>query len=301
MVLQLNGAEPGPVRTPQVTIGYDTLALARPARRGISVVWAGTSFAQTASHRLGVFQRAYLMTHQLSIPIAFVAGLVSFLSPCVLPLIPGYISMLSGASIEELKAGTGAALFGRIIRNSLAFVVGFSAVFVTLGASATAVGAFLLAKRTLFNIVAGIIIIVFGLHLTGLVKIPFLYREARVDTGAPRRGLAGSFVLGFAFAFGWTPCIGPILTGILALAALRQTVFQGMFLLGVYSAGLAIPFLLTALGLGQFLKFYGRFRKHLQVVEVASGVLLIAIGILMAFNRFTILSGYLSFLNRFTL
>src|SRR5713101_3440492 len=129
------------------------------------------------------------MTHQLSIPIAFLAGVVSFLSPCVLPLVPGYISMLSGASIEELKSGAGVGLAGRIFRNSLAFVVGFTAVFVSLGASATAVGNFLSAKHTIFNLVAGIIIIVFGLHLTGLVKIPLLYREARVDTGAPRRGL----------------------------------------------------------------------------------------------------------------
>lgn len=241
------------------------------------------------------------MTHQLSIPIAFVAGLVSFLSPCVLPLVPGYISMLSGASVEEMKSGAGAALASRIFRNSLGFVVGFSAVFVTLGASATAVGNFLLAKRTVFNVVAGIIIIIFGLHLTGLVKIPLLYREARMETGAPRRGLVGSFLLGFAFAFGWTPCIGPILTGILALAATRDTLFQGMFLLGIYSAGLAIPFLLTSLGLSRFMKFYGRFRKHLQVVEVGSGILLIALGVLIALNRFTVLSGYLSFLNRFTL
>ena len=241
------------------------------------------------------------MTHQLSIPIAFLAGVVSFLSPCVLPLVPGYISMLSGASIEELKSGAGVALAGRIFRNSLAFVVGFTVVFVSLGASATAVGNFLSAKHTIFNLVAGINIIVFGLHLTGLVKIPLLYREARVDTGAPRRGLAGSFVLGFAFAFGWTPCIGPILATILALASTRDTLFQGMFLLAVYSAGLAIPFLLTGLGLSQFLRFYGGFRKHLQVVEVASGVLLIAIGFLIAFNKFTVLSGYLSFLNRFAL
>jgi cytochrome c-type biogenesis protein len=241
------------------------------------------------------------MTYQLSIPIAFLAGVVSFLSPCVLPLIPGYISMLSGATIEELKSSGGGALVGRIFRNSLAFVVGFSLVFVALGASATTVGNFLLARRTAFNIVAGIIIIVFGLHLTGLVKIPLLYREARIGAGAPRRGLVGSFLLGFAFAFGWTPCIGPILTGILALAATRETVFQGMFLLAIYSAGLAIPFLLTGLGLSQFLRFYGGFRKHLQVVEIASGVLLIAVGILMALNKFTVLSGYFSFLNRFSL
>jgi cytochrome c-type biogenesis protein len=219
------------------------------------------------------------MTHNLSIPIAFVAGIVSFLSPCVLPLIPGYISMLSGESIEVLKADAGGALTARIFANSVAFVVGFSVVFIALGASATAVGSFLVSQRTAFNIVAGIIIIVFGLHLTGLIKIPFLYRDARLATGAPRRGAVGSFLLGFAFAFGWTPCIGPILAGILAVAAV----------------------LLTGLGLSQFLKFYGRFRKHLHAVEVASGVLLIAIGVLMAFNKFTVLSGYLSFLNRFSL
>jgi cytochrome c-type biogenesis protein len=241
------------------------------------------------------------MTQGLSIPLAFVAGVVSFLSPCVLPLVPGYISMLSGASIEELKAGAGRALVARVFRNSIAFVLGFSVVFVTLGASATTVGRFLVAQRVVFNLVAGTIIVIFGLHLTGLVRIPFLYRAARVNTGAPRRGLVGAFVLGFAFAFGWTPCIGPILAGILALAAMRDTVFQGMFLLAVYSAGLAIPFVLTGLGLSQFLRFYGGFRKHLRAVEVLSGVLLIAIGVLMAFNKLGMLSGYLSFLNRFTL
>jgi len=232
------------------------------------------------------------MSHELSIPIALLAGLVSFLSPCVLPLVPGYISMLSGASIEELKIGASPALMGRILRNSLSFVVGFSIVFVVLGASATAVGKFLLAERAAFNFVAGIIVIVFGLHLTGLVKIPLLYREARLTTGEPRRGLAGAFLLGFAFAFGWTPCIGPILTAILALAAQRHTVFQGMFLLAVYSAGLAVPFLLTSVGLGQFLKLYGGLRKHLQTVEVSSGVLLIALGLLMVTNKFTVISRY---------
>jgi cytochrome c-type biogenesis protein len=241
------------------------------------------------------------MTHQLSIPIAFVAGVVSFLSPCVLPLVPGYICMLSGATIEELKSRANAALVARVFRNALAFVLGFSVVFVMLGASATWLGRFLLAQRTVFNVVAGIIVIIFGLHLTGLVKIPLLYREARLDTGAPRRGLGGAFLLGFAFAFGWTPCIGPILTGILLVAANRDTIFQGVFLLSVYSAGLAIPFLLTSVALSQFLKLYGGFRGHLKAVEVASGVLLIALGVLMAFNKLTAISGYFGFLNRFTL
>ena len=242
-----------------------------------------------------------MVTHPLSLPIALVAGLVSFLSPCVLPLVPGYMSMLSGASMEELRGGGQSELMARVLRNAVAFVIGFSVVFISLGASATAVGAFLSSRRTIFNIAAGAVIIIFGLHLTGVIKIPFLYRDARLNSGAPRRGLLGAFVLGFAFAFGWTPCIGPILAGILALAATRDTVFQGMFLLAVYSAGLAIPFLLTSLGLGKFLKFYGRFKKHLHAVEVGSGVLLIFIGVLIALNRFTMLSGYLSFLNRFTL
>lgn len=241
------------------------------------------------------------MNDQLSIPIAFLAGVASFLSPCVLPLVPGYLSMLSGESMEVMKQSNDPALTGRILRNSLAFVLGFSIVFILLGASATWVGKFLLSERRLFNLIAGAIIILFGLHLTGLVKIPLLYRQSRLDTGAPQRGLAGSFVLGFAFAFGWTPCIGPILTTILVLAANRNTVIAGMFLLVIYSAGLAIPFLLTGLGLSRFLKFYGRFRKHLQTVEVASGALLIAIGVLMVFNKFTVLSGYLGFLNRFSL
>jgi cytochrome c-type biogenesis protein len=233
--------------------------------------------------------------------LAFLAGLVSFLSPCVLPLVPGYISMLSGTSMEELRGSTDPALARRIFVNSIAFVIGFAVVFMVLGASASAVGSFLLTRRTIFNVVAGVIIIVFGLHLTGLVRIPFLYRSAGIQTGQSQRGSAGAFLLGFAFAFGWTPCIGPILAGILTLAATHDTLFQGMMLLAVYSAGLALPFLLTSLGLSQFLRFYGRFRRHLQTVEVGSGILLIVLGVLIAFNKFTVLSGYLSFLNRFTL
>ncbi len=241
------------------------------------------------------------MTHELSIPIAFLAGIVSFLSPCVLPLVPGYVSMLSGASIEELKQEASGELLRRVMRNSFAFVVGFTLVFVILGATATWVGHFLRAHQATFNIVAGIIVIIFGLHLTGLLKIPLLYREARLDTGAPRRGLGGAFVLGFAFALGWTPCIGPILGAILALAERRQTVYQGMFLLAIYSAGLAIPFLLTSVGLSSFLKFYKGFRKHLQAVEVGSGVLLIVLGTLMALNKLAIISSHFTFLNRIQL
>ena len=238
---------------------------------------------------------------QLGIPTAFIAGVVSFLSPCVLPLVPGYLSMISGASLDELKSGGDANLTVRVVRSSLAFVAGFTLVFVTLGATATWVGSFLLAQRSVFNIVAGALVIIFGLHLTGLVKIPLLYREARVHSQNTGRGLVGSFLIGLAFAFGWTPCIGPLLSGLLAIAATRDTVYQGMFLLMIYSAGLGIPFLLTSLGLSRFLKFYTRFRTHLRAVEIASGALLILIGALIASNQLTVLVNYLDFLNVFTL
>ena len=241
------------------------------------------------------------MNHELSIPIAFVAGIASFLSPCVLPLVPGYISMLSGASIEELKSDASGQLLTRVLRNSLAFVAGFSLVFVLLGASATWVGQFLRAHQSTFNMIAGVIVVIFGLHLTGLVKIPLLYREARLDTGAPRRSLGGAFLVGFAFAFGWTPCIGPILAAVLVLAANAETISRGVFLLAVYSAGLAVPFLLTAVGINRFLRFYQGFRRYLHAVEVLSGVLLLFVGGLIFLNRLTWLSGKLGFLNKFAL
>ena len=238
---------------------------------------------------------------RLGIPAAFIAGLISFLSPCVLPLVPGYISMMSGASLEELKSGSDVNLTLRVWKSSLAFIGGFTVVFVSLGASASWVGQFLLGQRPVFNLVAGVLIIIFGIHLTGLVRIPLLYREARIRSQSSGRGLAGSFLIGLAFAFGWTPCIGPILAAILAIAATRETIYQGMFLLIIYSVGLAIPFLFTSLGISRFLKFYTRFRTHFGAVEVTSGILLIAIGVLIASNRLGMLSGYLSFLNQFVL
>ncbi len=281
----------------------------------------------------------------VSIFAAFVAGLVSFLSPCVLPLVPGYVSMLSGIGVEQLKEGK--APRGSLLTSALAFVTGFSIVFITFGASASAVGSFLVRNRTLLAPIAGALILLFGLHLVGwLVKIP-----VRVGAGigllfilvgialSLRPGLAGGslkavqlyaiaiifllgpiltrwlnrdvhfrklggqpgafsgFLMGFAFAFGWTPCIGPILAAVLAVAATRETIGQGVFLLACYSAGLAIPFLVTALGIGGFLKFYQRFRRHLHTVEVFSGVLLLVIGGLVFANRLTWLSDKLSFLN----
>ena len=295
---------------------------------------------------------------QVSILAAFVAGLISFLSPCVLPLVPGYISMLSGIGVEQLRRGEKPR--GSLIASSFAFVMGFSVVFVAFGASASAVGQFLLQNKNLLAPFAGAIIVLFGLHLIGLLgripvragliigallvlaglavwlrmgdDTPRLFGPAQLisvsliflvgpmltrwlnrdvhfrnlgghtdqnTSAGPFAGVASGFLLGFAFAFGWTPCIGPILAGVLAMAATTDTVSRGVFMLAVYSAGLAIPFLLTALGINQFLGFYQRFRRHLHVVEVGSGVLLLAVGCLIFVNRLTLLSGKLTFLNGF--
>jgi len=278
----------------------------------------------------------------VSVYAAFLAGLVSFLSPCVLPLVPGYVSMLSGIGVEQLKEGQTPR--GGLLSSALAFVLGFSIVFITFGASASAVGSFLVRNRALLAPIAGSLIILFGLHLVGwLVKItvrvglligavlvivglalhfthaggahvtpvqfyaialifllgPMLTRWLNRDVhlrnvGGNKPGMVSGFLMGFAFAFGWTPCIGPILAGVLAVAATRDTIGQGVLLLSFYSAGLAIPFLLTALGIGRFLKFYQRFRRHLHTVEVFSGVLLLAIGALIFVNQLTWLSSKLA-------
>jgi cytochrome c-type biogenesis protein len=284
---------------------------------------------------------------EVSIFAAFVAGLVSFLSPCVLPLVPGYISMLSGIGVEQLKEGEAPR---GLIASAFAFVIGFSIVFITFGASASAVGTFLRQNRNLLAPLAGSLILLFGLHLIGwLVKISvragivvgilfvfagvalslrpglagpsvkavqiyslslifllgpvmtrWLNRDVHFRNLGGQPGAISGFLIGFAFAFGWTPCIGPILAGVLAIAATQETVGQGIFLLTCYSAGLAIPFLLTAFGIRRFLKFYQRFRRHLHTVEVCSGVLLLAVGGLIFVNRLTWLSGKLSILNVFS-
>ncbi|HXZ19639.1 MAG TPA: cytochrome c biogenesis protein CcdA [Candidatus Acidoferrales bacterium] len=278
---------------------------------------------------------------------AFVAGLISFLSPCVLPLVPGYISMLSGIGVDRLRKGEGAQ--STLLWSALCFVVGFSAVFVSLGAGATTVGEFLRANRGALAPVAGAVIVLFGLHLVGvLVKIPvrmgliagcvlvalgfvmmklwpytreglrpiqifslsliflagpylsgWLTRDVHLRNVGGQPGMVGAFLLGFAFAFGWTPCIGPILGTVLVIAGAQETKMQGVLLLLAYSAGLAIPFLVTALGVSQFMDFYQRFRKHLHAVEVLSGVLLLVVGSLIFTNHFTWLSGKLGFLQQF--
>jgi len=237
----------------------------------------------------------------LPLPIAaFVAGLFSFLSPCVLPLVPGYVSLISGVGVEELKSQESQFL-RKVMLNAIGFILGFSIVFIALGAISTQVGQLMARYKSVLAQVAGVVIILFGLHLTGIFKIKALYTDARLHSIKGSSTWGGAFLIGFAFAFGWTPCVGPILAVILGFAAVQDSVFKGILLLAVYSLGLAVPFLMTALLMGRFMKFYSGFRRHMHAVEVASGALLIVLGALLVFGRFTIISNYLSFLNRFAL
>ena len=237
----------------------------------------------------------------LPLPLAaFIAGLISFLSPCVLPLVPGYVSLISGAGVEELKAPQG-QLMRRVMVNSIGFILGFSVVFVTLGAISTEIGQIAARYKHTLSIVAGVVIIIFGLHLTGIFKIKALYTDARLHSVKGSSTPVGAFVIGFAFAFGWTPCLGPILTVLLTLASEQDTLVKGIALLAVYSLGLAVPFILTSLLMERFLKFYSRFRSKMHLLEVTSGGLMIALGVLLVIGRFTLISSWLSFLNRFAL
>ncbi|HET7587316.1 MAG TPA: cytochrome c biogenesis protein CcdA [Gammaproteobacteria bacterium] len=246
--------------------------------------------------------------NDISIFAALIAGIVSFLSPCVLPLVPGYLSYISGVSQQDFALAASneavvdrAALLRGVTANALFFVLGFTTIFVALGASATSIGRFLFQSSPVFTRIAGAVIIVFGLHITGLLRIPFLYREKRYQTSERPRSLAGAYGIGMAFAFGWTPCIGPILGGVLAMAATQGTVTEGVGLLTVYSLGLGVPFILAALGFNYLISFITRFRRFFRGVEIVAGVLLIAVGVLVLTGRMTWLSQQLSFLNGFVL
>src|ERR1700681_4784535 len=219
----------------------------------------------------------------LNMLIAFAGGLLSFLSPCVLPLVPGYLSLMSGVSIDHLKGegGSRSGALRAVVINSIAFNIGLSVIFIALGATAGLVGSSVLSNPWI-RIVGGLVIIVFGLHLIGLLKIKYLYKDTRQFSNEKPRGVLGSLTLGVAFAAGWTPCIGPILGGIMALAATSGGWKGGFVLATFYSAGLAGRFLITGLGINKFLGFYSKFRRHLHKVEVVSGVVLISIGLLIA-------------------
>ena len=219
--------------------------------------------------------------------ISFAAGILSFLSPCVLPLVPGYISLISGVSIDGLKEG--ASSKRAVILNSLAFNAGLSVIFLLLGTTAGLVGS-AITSNPWVRIIGGIVIIAFGLQLIGVLKIGALYKDTRFFSNDKPRGVFGSAALGVAFAAGWTPCIGPILGGIIGLAATSGGWRSGLVLSAFYSAGLAVPFLLTGLGINQFLGFYKNFRKHLHKVEVVSGVVLILVGLLVMTGQSTLLA-----------
>jgi cytochrome c-type biogenesis protein len=221
------------------------------------------------------------------IVISFAAGILSFLSPCVLPLVPGYISLISGVSIDGLKEGTSNRR--AVIINSLAFNAGLSVIFLILGTTAGLVGA-AITSNPWVRIIGGLVIIAFGLQLIGLLKISALYKDTRFFSDDKPRGIFGSAALGMAFAAGWTPCIGPILGGIIGLAATSGGWRSGLVLSAFYSAGLAVPFLLTGLGINQFLSFYKNFRRHLHKVEVVSGVVLILVGLLVMTGQSTSLA-----------
>lgn len=231
------------------------------------------------------------MTAQIPLYTAFFAGLISFLSPCVLPLVPGYLSYISGVSSDQMRAGADAETRRRVMINASGFVLGFSLIFIALGASATALGQLMLTQLEMLSKVAGLVIIVFGLHTMGLLRIKWLYMEKRVQVSNKPLGLLGAVVVGMAFGFGWTPCIGPILASILAVAATQETVGQGISLLTVYSLGLGIPFLLAGLAINRFFALFDRLKRHMRLIEITSGLLLIAVGLLMFTNNLTMLSG----------
>ena len=236
------------------------------------------------------------MNQNVTLLAAFAAGFLSFVSPCVLPLIPGYISFISGASMEEMRGGGDIAPSTtrlQIFLTSLAFVIGFSIVFVALGASATAIGKFMFARLPLLSKIAGGILIVFGLHTMGVFRLAFLETEKRVHARRKPAGPLGAMLVGVAFAFGWTPCIGPILGGILAIAGSKNSVWEGVTLLAVYSLGLGIPFLITSLAINQFFAAVKRIRRYYHAIEITSGALLVAVGVLIITGQMTLITRYL--------
>lgn len=235
------------------------------------------------------------MQAQVTFVGAFVAGLLSFLSPCVLPLIPSYITYITGLSFADLQAEhtTGRVRLLAML-HSLAFIAGFTTVFVLLGASATAIGSFFQDHMTEVRRFGGVLIILFGVHLTGIFDFTLLLGEKRINIRHKPAGYFGSFLVGLAFAAGWTPCIGPILASILMVAATEETVLQGIALLLAYSFGLGIPFFLSAIALHQFLTFFNRYRRYIRFMEIVTGVFLMIVGVLIFTNYLSRLTQILS-------
>jgi cytochrome c-type biogenesis protein len=238
------------------------------------------------------------MEQEFSLLIVFAAGLLSFLSPCVLPLIPGYIAFVSGLSVTDMteRESTDKILASAML-SSVLFVLGFSAVFVALGASATWLGGLFVQRLPLLVNIAGIVIIIFGLQQIGLFKFGFMQATKQIDLPAEKLGPFKAPLLGAAFGFGWTPCVGPILAAILTYAATMDTVGKGVMLLIVYSAGLAIPFLLTTVAMKGFFKLFSRIKKYMGLIQKISGAILVLLGILMITGKLTLIAAKLGFLN----
>jgi cytochrome c-type biogenesis protein len=232
------------------------------------------------------------MTEPLGILVAFTAGLFSFLSPCVLPLFPSYLSFVTGMSVADLQADLTPAARRRVMLHAVAFVVGFSLVFVSLGASFSLAGQILLDFRDPIRRVGGILIIIFGLYIAGFLNFGPFSRTRQWQLREKPAGYIGSFIVGLTFAIGWTPCVGPILGGILTLAGTAETVGRGIGLLVAYSAGLGVPFLLSALALGSFLKFFKRYRPFIPIMERTAGVILIVVGALVFTNYYLVLNSW---------
>lgn len=230
----------------------------------------------------------------ISLVLAFSAGLLSFLSPCVLPLIPAYVSYLTGSSIDEIRSGK-QRLY--TLYKAIGFTLGFSIIFMIMGLSVTALGRYFDRYQEYIRIIGGIVVIIMGLHLTGIFKIKFLYYQKRVAEPGKLASGASSVLLGMAFAAGWTPCVGPILSSILIYASGAETLAKGTLLLAAYSVGLAAPFIFTALAVDSFTKFFRKISKYIHIISVISGILLIAVGLLIITNKMVILNGYFNFFN----
>ena len=232
------------------------------------------------------------MGQSLGVAVAFSAGLFSFLSPCVLPLFPSYLSFITGMSVADLSAELSPAVRRRVLVHSLVFVLGFSLVFVGLGASFSAVGQFLLDYRDWIRLVGGALIVIFGLYIAGVFRLGIFGRTAQWQISEKPAGYLGTLLVGVTFAIGWTPCVGPILGAILSLAGTAETVSRGVGLLVAYSAGLGLPFLLSAIALGSFLKLFKRYRPFIPTVERAAGVLLVVVGVLVITNKYVLLNAW---------
>jgi cytochrome c-type biogenesis protein len=228
----------------------------------------------------------------VGVVVAFTAGLFSFLSPCVLPLFPSYLSFVTGMSVADLQSDLTAAMRRRVLLHSIAFIAGFSLVFVSLGASFSAAGQFLLDYRDVIQKIGGVLIVIFGLYIAGFLKVGFLGRTQQFQLREKPAGYVGSALVGITFAIGWTPCVGPILGAILSLASTADNVGRGIALLFAYSAGLGVPFLLSSLALGAFLKFFRRYRPFIPIVERGAGVLLIVVGVLVFTNYYLVLNSW---------